>query len=162
MELNEPANNFAIEACRCYFTSRYVYLGGMSLMNGSGFFAQGAIEQYLKAVILNVDGTKFKEVFNLRHNLKKLRVLAFELTSDAELDSEMLKTAVEYFDPFDQVGRYGSNVNYDPLAQSSDTLTTSGVSAWQPDLYTAPRLRCNGLPQACQHLPWYYGLYCTD
>lgn len=133
MEPNELANSFAIEACRCYFTSRYVYLGGMSLMNGSGFFAHGAIEQYLKAVILTANGTKVKEVYNLRHNLKKLRELAFELTNDTELDSEMFKTAMEYFDPFDQVGRYGSNANYDPLAQSSDMLTSTGVSVWQPD-----------------------------
>jgi len=132
-ESKDIANNFAIEASRCYFTTRYVYLGGMTLMNGSGFFAQGAIEQYLKAVILTVDGSKVKEVYKLRHNLKKLRELAFELTNDGEFDSEMFKTAVEYFDPFDQVGRYGSNANYDPLAQTSDTLISTGVSAWQPD-----------------------------
>lgn len=132
-EYKEIANTFAIEASRCYFTSRFVYLGGMSLMNGSGFFAQGAIEQYLKAVIINADGSKIAEVYKLRHNLKRLRQLAFDVTTDAEFDSEMFKSAVEYFDPFDQVGRYGSNANFDPLAKTGETFTSSGVSAWQPD-----------------------------
>ncbi len=133
MDHQEVANTFAIEASRCYFTARYVYLGGMSLLNGSGFFAQGAIEQYLKAVIINVDNSKVEEVYRLGHNLKKLRQLAFEITADDEFNSEKFKTTVEYFDPFDQVGRYGSNANYDPLSHSNETLTSTGVIAWQPD-----------------------------
>lgn len=59
---NEIANAYVVEANRCYFTARYVYLGGLELRNGSGFFAHGAIEQYLKAVICNADISLFKKV----------------------------------------------------------------------------------------------------
>lgn len=132
-DAEQVANTFAIEANRCYFTSRYVYLGSRELRNGSGFFAHGAVEQYLKAVICKANPTKLKGVFNLRHNLGKLRELALEVTGDQEFGSEMFHRVVEYFDPFDQVGRYGANANFDPLAVKNENFQSAGVSVWQPD-----------------------------
>lgn len=45
----------------------------------------------------------------------------------------MFKRAVIYFDPFDQVGRYGANAKFDPLSSKTEVFESKGVSGFGPD-----------------------------
>lgn len=125
---SDVSNTFAIEAARSYFTARFVYLGGMSLMNGAGFFAHSAIEQYQKAIICKFDPSKSKNISDIKHNLKELRKITYEVTGNELFNTDYMKQLIEDYDAFDQVGRYGANAKFDPLAKKEASFSTKGVS----------------------------------
>lgn len=130
---SEISDVFAIEAATSYFAARYLYFGGISLMNRAGFLAHSAIEQYLKAIICKYDPTQAQNISKKLHHLNRLLVEVHRLTKDNIFNSIIIKETIEHFDVFDQVGRYGANAKFDPLSKSEGEILTKGVSIMNHD-----------------------------
>jgi hypothetical protein len=129
---SEISNNFAIEAARSYFAARYIYLGGMSIRNKAGYLAHSTIEQYLKAIICKYDPLQAKEISKKLHNLTNLLPTAHKATNEVIFTSSNMREIVSHFDSFDQVGRYGANAKFDPLAKIGKGIDTKGVWVMAP------------------------------
>src|SRR3989442_12632640 len=117
---------FLLEADRDYIIARLVSFTGGAFGNKAGYLSQQALENYLKAVSVQRSG-KYLKI----HDLKELAAYCAQFDKDFS-DTELLKD-LTIFDNFAEVGRYGGEAAYDPLAIRTPIITTAGVWVWTDD-----------------------------
>jgi hypothetical protein len=127
---------FSNEADVDYLLARLVARLGGVFLSRAGFLGQQAIEKHLKALSLQKTGA-----YAETHKLLKLARMAESYFP--ALKEPVAKEDFEMFDVFEQVGRYGSAANYDPIASGrrvagtqaypSSTLKIHGAWVWWPD-----------------------------
>jgi hypothetical protein len=68
-----------------------------------------------------------------RHYLERhvlLEIAETCLPFDGYFGEAETRRVLKQFDAFEQVGRYGANANFDPLAIRTPQMQTAGVSVW--------------------------------
>lgn len=118
---------FLVEADHDYIIARLISftgLGGFS--RRAGYFAQQALEKYLKALSVQLGGEYLKS-----HNLKDLAAHCAQF--DTDFTEKELIEHLTIFDDFTEVGRYGGAASYDPHAIKTPEIQSWGASSWHEE-----------------------------
>ena len=118
-----PFTNFSLEGDRDYLLARFISFLGGAFSCRAGYFAQAACEKYMKAYTVQ----------EAKHYLEKHALLEIAdtcLPFDGYFGEAETRRILKQFDAFEQVGRYGANAKFDPLAVKTTQFQTAGVSIW--------------------------------
>ncbi len=121
-----PFTAFSIEADRDYLLARHLNTLGAGFHSRAGFSCQQACEKYLKAITVQVSSEYLQT-----HKLVLLAEACGGI--DPFFTQAETRQALQTFDYFEQVGRYGAAANYDPLAIKNEEMQTAGVMFWKAE-----------------------------
>lgn len=120
---DKPFFVFSLEADRDYLLARLINFSGSGFSPRAGYFGQQAIEKYLKSLMVQED-----KVYLKTHDLIELANYCSKY--DQNINSPDFIKKITIFDNFREVGRYGGESTYDPLAKKEENFTTAGVCIW--------------------------------
>lgn len=120
---DKPFAVFSLEADKDYLLARLINLVGAGFSSRAGYFAQQALEKYLKAFSVQVGQEYLKDhdLVGIANHISKFNPVF--------LKDEFIKK-LKVFDNFREVGRYGAESGYDPLSKKTKGFQTAGVSDW--------------------------------
>ncbi|MHB8271844.1 HEPN domain-containing protein [Bradyrhizobium sp.] len=134
IQTDMPFPTFSMEADTDYLLARLVNFSGAGFHSRAGFFAQQACEKYMKALMLQHDGSYLET-----HKLIDLAARCEKQYGSFFSEKETLRV-LSSFDMFDQVGRYGGMANFDPLSKGGSAggfsvkigpgVRIAGASIW--------------------------------
>lgn len=118
-------HSMIILADRDYIAARLLNFCGSAMYPQAAYHSQQCIEKYLKSLLLQID-----EPFPKEHKLNQLRILV-EKHYPNLFDKNSI-TLINEFDLPEQVSRYGSFANFDPMSKKvKGEFETKGVFVWQ-------------------------------
>lgn len=117
---------FLVEADKDYIIARLISFTGPGFAGRAGYFAQQALEKYLKALLVQHCGEYFKS-----HNLKDLAAHCAQFDNDF-IEKELIEH-LTISDDFIEVGRYGGAASYDPHAVRTPEVQVWGVGFWREE-----------------------------
>ena len=118
-----PFTHLSLEADRDYLLARFISFLGGAFASRAGYFAQAACEKYMKAFTIQ----------EAKHYLGKHVLLDIAdtcLPFDPYFGEPETRRVLQQFDKFEQVGRYGAAVKFDPLSARTPEMQTAGVWTW--------------------------------
>jgi HEPN domain-containing protein len=120
---DDPFIIFSTEADRDYILARMLHYTGTAFITRTAFFANQALEKYLKAISVQY----FKRYKNT-HDLIELAAIAAE--AQPYFTHPQLLKNLHNFNEYREVGRYGGAANFDPRAGKFQGRDAFGVLMW--------------------------------
>jgi len=120
---DKPFTVFSVEADKDYLLARAMNIAGSAFHSRAGYSSHQACEKYLKAFMLQESGS-----YSEGHKLPELREICSK--HDEIFNDDQIVETLRILDEFEQVGRYGAAANFDPGAQTTESIKTSGVMMW--------------------------------
>lgn len=123
IKTDKPHSVFSFEADKDYIMARLVNFAGSAFSSRAGYYAQQALEKYLKAFLVQES-----KQYPKSHDLFELAKYCLEF-NDNFSNKEFLDS-MKIFNDFIDLGRYGGEASYDPHAKTTKNFETAGVVVW--------------------------------
>lgn len=123
IKTDKPHSVFSLEADRDYIIARLVNFTGSAFSPRAAYYAQQALEKYMKAFLVLQNGQYLKT-----HNLLELVEVCSK--SDKDFSEKKFIEKIGIFNDFIEVGRYGGESSYDPHSKITKEFRTAGVMIW--------------------------------
>jgi len=114
---------FLSEADKDYLLARHINFLGSSFASRAGFFGQAAVEKYMKALMVQREGS-----YLAHHSLVGLAKECLPFSEYFAL-AETLE-GLETFEHFEQIGRYGAAAKKDKNRVDTPELQIRGAYVW--------------------------------